>query len=69
MHSNVCMLKISLVCRWSFPQSTGGIAMHNHYLLHALEKNFKCNLISAESKINSGYNNSGIDYSGIPITI
>ena len=69
MYSNVRMLKISLVCRWSFPQSTGGVAMHNHYLLNALEKKFKRNLISAESEINSGFNkNNGVGYSGIPIT-
>ena len=41
----------AIVSRWSFPQSTGGVAMHNHYLLNALEKKFKCNSISTESKI------------------
>jgi glycosyltransferase involved in cell wall biosynthesis len=43
--------------------------MHNHYLLNALEKKFKCNSISAESEINSGFSkNNGIRYSRIPIT-
>ena len=51
----------AIVRRWSFPQSTGGVAMHNHYLLNALEKKFKCNSISAESEINSGFNkNNGV---------
>ena len=59
----------SMVSRWSFPQSTGGVAMHNHYLLNALEKKFKCNSISAESKINSVFSkNNSIRYSRIPIT-
>jgi glycosyltransferase involved in cell wall biosynthesis len=58
-----------MVSRWSFPQSTGGVAMHNHYLLNALEKKFKCNSISNESEINLEFNkNNGIRYSGIPIT-
>ena len=58
----------TIVSRWSFPQSTGGVAMHNHYLLNALEKKFKCNSISAESEINSGFSkNNGIRYSRIPI--
>ena len=36
----------SMVSRWSFPQSTGGVAMHNYYLLNALEND---NLTDAES--------------------
>ena len=59
----------TIVSRWSFPQSTGGVAMHNHYLLNALKLFFKCNSISAESEIYSGFNKkNGICYSGIPIT-
>jgi len=42
--------------------------MHNYYLLTALEKKFKCNSISAESEINSGfYKNNGVGYYGIRI--
>ena len=64
----VDITKFSMVCRWSFPQSTGGVAMHNHYLLNALKNKFKCNSISAESEINSGFSkNNGIRYSRIPI--
>ena len=58
-----------MVSRWSFPQSTGGVAMHNYYLLNALEQKFKCNSISAVSEINSvSSKNNGVGYSGIPIT-
>jgi len=59
---------LSIISRWCFPQSTGGVAMHNHYLLNALENIFKCKSISAESEINSGFSkNRGIRYSRIPI--
>ena len=29
--------KFNLICRWSYPESHGGIAMHNYYLLKALQ--------------------------------
>ena len=59
----------SIISRWAFPQATGGVAMHNHYLLKSLEKKFKCNLISTESEVNSDfYKNNGVGYSEIQIT-
>ena len=65
----VDLTNFTMVCRWSFPQSTGGVAMHNHYLLNALEKKFSCNYITAESKINSVFiKSNNIRFSRIQIT-
>ena len=47
--------KFNLICRWAYPESHGGVAMHNFYLLKSLQKSMQCETISFESKINSSY--------------
>ena len=47
--------KFNLICRWSYPESHGGIAMHNYYLLKALQKNIQCEIISLQSAKNSSF--------------
>ena len=47
--------KFNLICRWAYPESHGGIAMHNFYLLKSLQKSMQCEAISFDSEINSTY--------------
>lgn len=58
--------KINLICRWAYPESQGGIAMHNFYLMESLKKSMQCEIISVDSKINSSfYAQSGILFTNI----
>ena len=55
-----------MVNRWCFPDSTGGVAMHNYYLSQLLQSEFDCSLVSTDSKKNLiKYNNTSIKYLGI----
>ena len=57
-----------LVSRWIFPESSGGVAMHNHYLLTALQGQFQCNIISAGTEHSQKIlKNDYIQHSRIPI--
>ena len=59
---------LSIVCRWSFPDSSGGVAMHNYNTIKAINDHFKCNMISLESRSNQiFYNKEGVEYSGVKI--
>ena len=59
-------LELHIVCRWSFPDSSGGVAMHNHNLVKVIRKNNQCSVVSLESKSNKSYfEKIGIDYIGI----
>ena len=59
---------LSIVCRWSFPDSSGGVAMHNYNTIKAINDHFKCNMISLESRSNQiFYKKEGIEYSGVKI--
>jgi len=59
---------LSIVCRWSFPDSSGGVAMHNYNIIKTINNHFKCNMISLDSRSNqSYYKKKGINYSGIKI--
>tara|TARA_B100000945_G_C20399815_1_gene606724 strand:- start:202 stop:1392 length:1191 start_codon:yes stop_codon:yes gene_type:complete len=58
--------KINLICRWAYPQSYGGIAMHNYFLLEAIKKRIHCETISFDSFENSKfYEKSDIVFTGI----
>ena len=59
---------LAIVCRWSFPESSGGVAMHNYNLIKAINSKIRCQIFSLESKSNElFYNELGIKYSGIKI--
>ena len=58
--------KIILNSRWAFPDSSGGVAMHNFYLLNAINKKFRCEMISVSSEQNvSFYKNSDLTFYSI----
>ena len=60
--------KFNLICRWSFPQSYGGVAMHNYYLLKAIYRDIQCEIISIESKKNSTfYMDSNVKYRNLSL--
>ena len=60
--------KLHIVCRWSFPASSGGVAMHNHNVIKAIRNKIQCSVVSLESKSNKSYfDKKGINYTGINI--
>ena len=60
--------QFSLISRWAFPESTGGVAMHNHYLLIAIKEKFKCHSVSIDSEIKSIFSeNNAIHHYRIPV--
>ena len=59
---------LSIICRWSFPDSSGGVAMHNHNIIKSINNKLLCYMISLESKSNQLYfDKEGINYSGVKI--
>lgn len=59
-------MQFNLVSRWCFPESTGGVAMHNFYLSQVIKSSFDCRLLSFHSLKNiNKYHDIGINYSGI----
>ena len=58
--------KINLICRWAYPKSCCGIAMHNYFLLKAINKRIQCETVSFDSLENSKfYEKSDIVFTGI----
>ena len=58
--------KLNLICRWAYPKSCGGIAMHNYFLLKAIKKRIQCETVSFDSLENSKfYEKSDIVFTGI----
>jgi len=65
LHNNI-KPSFCLSCRWAFPESSGGVAMHNYFLINALQNDFQGELISLYSEKNySYYQNSGLKFSSI----
>ena len=60
--------QLYLVSRWCFPESTGGVAMHNYYLCQALNTCLDFRLLSIDSPTNiSSYKNTNTKYYGISV--
>ena len=59
---------LSILCRWAFPFSHGGIPMHNFYLMKLLEKDLNISKISIRNETNYNfYKNNDLNY--IPLKI
>jgi len=48
-------IRFSLVCRWLYPASQGGVCMHNKYVYEMLKSDFQMNLISLNNSLNFKY--------------